>query len=85
MEFPLAFHLIRDSKIVAYGAKFPSGKCAVNWTGQHSSVVVWDSLASLKAVNGHANTKIVFQKIMICESDENYDSDDNYFSGPKSA
>lgn len=62
MEFPKSFNLVRNEKIVAHGTLFPSGKAAVNWTGEYSSVVVWDSFDDLVKVNGHSNTKFVFQE-----------------------
>jgi hypothetical protein len=55
--------MIRDDKIVAHGVQFNSGKCVVNWTGEHCSVVVWDSLESLMAINGHSNTKFFFSDL----------------------
>lgn len=56
----LNFRIERDDKIVAYGHQFISGKCVVEWQGKYKSIVIWESLEDLKAVNGHPGTKFIF-------------------------
>ena len=51
---PQIYCMVRQEKIIAHMVLFDSGKCVVNWLGEHSSVVVWDSFESLKAVSGPA-------------------------------
>lgn len=57
------FKIVRASRIVAYGVKFPAGKCAVHWVGPYSSVVVWDSFDDLQKINGQPGTTFVFDKM----------------------
>lgn len=68
LDFPKSFCLIRDDKIVAYASIFSSGKVAVNWIGEYSSVVIWDSLKDLVKVNGHSNTSFIYQQNEIHET-----------------
>src|SRR5574337_1315367 len=32
---------------------FPDGKVVIHWLGQHSSLVIWDSLDDAMAIHGH--------------------------------
>jgi len=58
---PRTFRMLREGHVVAYGVVFPNtGKCVVAWTGSFKSIVIWDSLTDLKAVNGHSDTHFVF-------------------------
>ena len=57
----LRFYIEKNNEVLAYGCVFQSsGKCVVAWEGAHRSVVVWDSLEDLKAVNGHPDRQIIF-------------------------
>jgi hypothetical protein len=60
-KWPRLFALIRNRSVVAYGCQFDNGKCCVCWLGEHSSMVIWDSIDSLKSINGHSNTTFVFE------------------------
>ena len=58
---PQIFYMQRETGIVAYGVKFNCGKCVVIWIGEHSSIVVWDSIEFLKAVcSSCLTTEFVF-------------------------
>lgn len=55
------FLLIRDEDVtgvsgtglIAEGVTFTTGRVVVHWLGRYQSIVIWDSVASLLAVNGH--------------------------------
>lgn len=55
------FHLVRHEDIsgvsgvgiVAEGVLFTSNKVVITWTGHHTSVAVYDSLAECEAIHGH--------------------------------
>jgi len=66
------FKLVRDKDIsgvsglgvVAVGAEFPSGRCAIEWLpGRHDvrSMNIYQSLDEIHRINGHEGaTRIVF-------------------------
>jgi hypothetical protein len=39
--------------LVAWGCAFPDGVAVVHWLGEHASTVVWERVASVKAIHGH--------------------------------
>jgi hypothetical protein len=45
------FMMKRNNIVVAHCVQFVNGKCVVYWLGEHSSIVIWDSLESLIAVS----------------------------------
>lgn len=50
---------ISGTGIVAEGVLFSNNKVVVTWTGHHTSVNVFDSLAEFEAVHGHEGSSIV--------------------------
>jgi hypothetical protein len=44
---------------VAEGVQFASGKVALSWCSDIQSVTVFDSLADLEAIHGHAGRTVV--------------------------
>lgn len=55
------FMMYREEQVVAHGIKFSSGRVVIEWFGENSSVVVWDSIDEAVAIHGHdGNTKFVF-------------------------
>lgn len=47
--------------VVAEGVQFTNGKCALSWLTEHSSVAVYDDIATLEAIHGHnGKTQIVW-------------------------
>lgn len=70
-KVPRAFILQRDVDmtgvsgvgVVAWGVEFPDGTCALRWTSQWpSSVVFYDNgMEAVKAVHGHdGNTRVIY-------------------------
>lgn len=61
------FHLVRREDlsgisgvgIVAEGVLFTNNKVVIAWTGHHTSVAVYDSLAECEAIHGHEGRTIV--------------------------
>lgn len=53
---------VSGTGVVAEGVEFDNGKVVICWiVGEHQSVVVWDSLASVEAVHGHGGaTRVVW-------------------------
>lgn len=53
---------ISGTGIVAEGVIFSDGRAVVCWlSGEHHSVVVWDSIEDVRAINCHGNkTKILY-------------------------
>lgn len=47
---------VPDGAVVAEGVIFSSGKCVMEWLHANASVVVFDSLQKLEAVQGHLET-----------------------------
>lgn len=47
--------------VVADGVEWPDGTVTIRWRGEHTSTVVWPSLAAVEAINGHDGaTRIVW-------------------------
>lgn len=44
---------------VAEGIVFTSGKAVLNWTTEHTSIAVYDSLEELMAIHGHDGKTIL--------------------------
>lgn len=61
-SLPRRFQLIRHldvsgvsgTGVVADGVQFDDGAVALRWKGDYPSTAVWDSIASILAVHGHA-------------------------------
>lgn len=61
------FHLVRHNDIsgisgtgiVAEGILFTNNKVVLAWTGHHTSIAVYDSLAECEAVHGHEGSTVV--------------------------
>src|SRR6185437_11313557 len=82
INYPEVFKMIRNDKIVADGCIFNNGKCVVNWLGEFSSTVVWNSYEDMKNVNGHPGTRIELAKIkddrkIEYKEDEDEDEDED--------
>jgi hypothetical protein len=60
----ILFKLVRDEDVsgvsgtgvVAEGVKFTDGRVALRWFGQHSSIVLWESVEDMMVVHGHGGT-----------------------------
>lgn len=39
--------------IVAEGAQFSNGKCAISWRTYHTSVAIYNSIEDVMAIHGH--------------------------------
>lgn len=50
---------VSGTGIVAEGILFSNNKVVVTWTGHHTSVNIFDSLAEFEAVHGHEGSSIV--------------------------
>lgn len=46
-----------EGHVVADGAVFPSGVCALHWRGRHASVAIYSTLESMLIVHGHPGTE----------------------------
>jgi hypothetical protein len=55
----ILFKIKRNNQIVADGCIFFSGKCVISWRGDFQSVVVWDNVEQMKAVNGTPGTEFI--------------------------
>lgn len=61
------FHLVRNQDIsgvsgtgiVAEGTLFSNNKVVIAWTGHHTSIAVYDSLAECQAIHGHEGATVV--------------------------
>lgn len=52
---------ISGTGVVAQGVVFASGKCALLWLTEHTSVGVYDSIEELTAIHGHdGRTRVVY-------------------------
>lgn len=52
---------VSGTGIVAQGVQFASGKVAMNWTTDHTSTTIFDSIEEVKAVHGHGGkTEVVW-------------------------
>lgn len=45
--------------IIAEGIMFTNGKCAIQWLGKYSSLVIWDNLDDCLYINGHGGNTVV--------------------------
>jgi hypothetical protein len=50
---------ISGTGIVAEGAQFAGGKCAVAWCGPACSVGVYDDITSVEAIHGHGGRTVI--------------------------
>lgn len=47
--------------VVAEGCQFTSGKCVLTWLTPHTSIAVYENIASLEVIHGHDGaTKVVW-------------------------
>jgi hypothetical protein len=53
--------------VVAEGIEFTDGTVCLKWiVGEHRSTVLWESLDSVRAINGHdGRTQVVYQGPLI--------------------
>lgn len=52
---------ISGTGTVAEGVQFANGKCVMNWLSEHTSVAIYDDIATLEAIHGHnGKTKVVW-------------------------
>jgi hypothetical protein len=67
-QFPIPFHLIRDTDetgisgtgVVAEGVVFSDGTCAMRWRTEVASTAVYASLEDLEYIHGHeGKTRVV--------------------------
>lgn len=65
---PFVLYRVEDSTgvsgtgVVAEGVEFSDGRVALRWcVGEHRSTVMWDSIASVRAIHGHdGKTKVTW-------------------------
>jgi hypothetical protein len=50
---------ISGTGIVAEGAQFAGGKCAVAWLGTLCSVGIYDDVAAVEAIHGHGGCTVI--------------------------
>jgi hypothetical protein len=50
---------VSGTGIVAEGVEFPSGKCVIEWYGQHASIDMNDSVADWLWVHGHGGSTTI--------------------------
>lgn len=61
------FHLVRSEDlsgisgvgIVAEGTLYSNNKAIIVWTGHHTSVAIYDSIAEMEAIHGHEGRTVI--------------------------
>lgn len=56
---------ISGTGLVAQGVQFDDGTCALRWTTKHRSTALYDDIATVEAIHGHAGqTRIIWRSAM---------------------